>query len=76
MAAQIAVILTNKVNDDPTRLCAQLRSWRDRNGWKQAFAAGKLGVKLSTYRRWERGRNEPQTLAREAVLKAIQTTQN
>lgn len=58
-------------SDGPT-FREQLRAWRDRNGWKQAFAAGKLGVPLATYRNWERSKSEPRGVGRAAVLKTIQ----
>ena len=59
------------MSGQPEKVSSLLQAWRDRNGWKQAFAAGKLGVKLSTYQNWERGRCEPQGLARKTVLETI-----
>ena len=53
-----------------------LRSWRDLHGWKQWKAAETLGAKLATYRNWERGRCEPQGVARDAVLKIIRAGQS
>ena len=59
------------MSGQPEKVSSLLRAWRDRNGWKQAFAARKLGVKLSTYQNWERGRCEPQSIGREALMKTI-----
>ena len=62
------------VSGQPIKLSTLLRQWRDRNGWKQAFAAAKLGVNVHTYRNWEQGKCEPQGLARDTVLKTIEPT--
>lgn len=62
------------VSGQPKKLSEALRDWRDQHGWKQWKAAEILGCKLATYRNWERGRNEPQGLARDAVITKIQAS--
>lgn len=50
---------------------AALKRWRMKWGDTQAQAADALGVKLDTYRTWERGRSEPRGPEYQRILEII-----
>lgn len=46
----------------------QIRQLREKLDWSQERLARELSVSVNTVRRWEKGVNEPSTLARKALL--------
>ena len=55
----------------PISIPDALKAWRKRRKLTQNQAALIIGVQKETYINWEYGRNEPQHLAKEAMLQKI-----
>ena len=51
-----------------------IKQLREKLNWSQEGLARDLSVSVNTIRRWEKGLNEPSTLAKKALLDLLKRT--
>jgi DNA-binding transcriptional regulator YiaG len=51
-----------------------IKQLREKLDWSQESLARELSVSVNTIRRWEKGTNEPSTLAKKALLDLLKRT--
>lgn len=51
-----------------------IKQLREKLDWSQEGLARELSVSVNTIRRWEKGTNEPSTLAKKALLDLLKRT--
>ena len=51
-----------------------IKQLREKLNWSQERLARDLSVSVNTIRRWEKGLNEPSTLAKKALLDLLKRT--
>lgn len=51
-----------------------VKQLREKLGWSQEKLARDLSVSVNTIRRWEKGINEPSTLAKNVLLNLLKRT--
>ena len=51
-----------------------IKQLREKLDWSQEEQARELSVSVNTIRRWEKGTNEPSTLAKKAVSNLLKRT--
>ena len=52
-----------------------VKQLREKLNWSQEKLARDLSVSVNTIRRWEKGLNEPSTLAKKALLDLLKRTE-
>ncbi len=70
-ASSTVTVMTDRDRDHRVRVGALLRARRTELGLNQLSAAHMIGASLTTYSRWERGRNAPNEASAAAIGRAF-----